>query len=165
MRFPSLTRRESWVYATILTAMCGASPIIVTAVQMHCVSESIRSRIHRGQSMPEVLSAAEKALAAQGVLTSRRALMTYVVSVHCEDQLWLLWRDPGGDGRAEFRIHVAGSEAGHASFRERAPLTTDEVFRLAEANARGCTVHIGPGGLEFAVGDDGRVAAVEPPQP
>jgi hypothetical protein len=55
---------------------------------MHCVAESIRSRIYPGQSLSEVLSVAEAALAAQGVLKSRRSLMTYVVSVHCADQLW-----------------------------------------------------------------------------
>jgi len=158
-------RQDAWVYGSLLlTALCGASLPIIVTVQMHWVSESIRSRIHPGQTISEVLSAAEATLAAQGVLTSRRALMTYMVTVHCDDRLWSLWRDSGRDGGAEFRIHVAGSDTPLHSLPERVPPTRDEVFRFAEANARGCTVHVSANGIVVTVGDDGRVAEIEPPR-
>jgi hypothetical protein len=104
--------------------------------------------------MPEVLAAAEGALTAQGVLLPCNAFMYYVVTVHCEDRSWFLLRDWGPDDRAEFRLHASGSETTTTS-------SADQAFRFAEANARGCTVDVHPGGVVFTVGDDGRVTAIE----
>jgi hypothetical protein len=164
MRFPSFTRQDAWVYGSLLlTVLCGASFVAVPFVRRHWLAEGIRSRVHQGQSMPEVLAAAEEALAAaQGVLVPGNSFMYYLVTVHCEDRLWSLWRDSGGDGGAEFRVHVAGSDTPLPSFPERVPPTRDEVFRFAEANARGCTVHISPGEFGFTIGDDGRVGTLQP---
>jgi hypothetical protein len=106
--------------------------------------------------MPEVLAAAEEALAAQGGLVPGKPLMYYLVTVHCEDRSWSLLRDWGRDDRAEFRLEVAGSEAMVTS-------SADEAFRFAEANASGCTADIHPSGIVFTIGDDGTVAEIEPP--
>jgi hypothetical protein len=158
MWFRSFTRQDAWVYGSLLLAVLGGAAFVaVPFVRRDWLAEGIRSRIHRGQSMPEVLAAAEEAIVAQGVLAPGNSFMYYAVTVHCEDRSWWLLRDWGRDDRAEFRLHVAGSET-------RVTSSPDQTFRFAEANANGCTVDIQPGGIVFALGDDGRIAAIEPPR-
>jgi hypothetical protein len=164
MRFPSFTRQQAWVYGPLLTALGGAALLAVPFIQVYWMSARIRSRLHPGQSMPLVLAAIEESLDAQRIPTTRCCFMTYVLTVSCEDRLWALFRDAGRDGRPAFRIHVAGSDTPLPSLPERVPPTVDEVFRFAEANARGCTVHVNPSGVVVTVGDDGRIAAIEPPR-
>lgn len=158
MRFPSFTRQDAWVYGSLLLAVvCGAGFVATPFVRRHRLAEGIRPRIHRGQPMPEVIAAAEDALGARRVLALGGSSMYYIVTAACEDRYWWLLRDWGRDDRAEFRLHVAGSQATVNS-------SVDHTFRFVAANANGCTVDIYPSGIVFTVGDDGRVAEIEPPR-
>jgi hypothetical protein len=164
-RFLPFTRQQAWVYGSLLVSVLGGATLVAAPfVLRHWLADGIRSRIHPGQSMPEVLAAAEEALLAPGIWAPGRSFRYYLVTVNCEDRLWALWRDWGSDGRAEFRIHVAGSDTPLPSFPERVPPTLDEVFRFAEANARGCAVDVSPSDIVLTVGDDGRVAEIKPPR-
>jgi hypothetical protein len=176
MRFPSFTRQDAWVYGSLLLTVLGgpaflAIVTIQTRMEMRLLSDGLRSRVRVGQSMSQVLAAAEETLAVQGILTMRPNVKTYFMAIDCGEAFWSLWRDSGRDGRAAFRMHVfdasARSETGSSSSpaTKRAPLTRDEAFIFADANASGCTVSVDADRLRFTIGNDGKVAAIEPQRP
>ena len=155
MRLPSSTRRQSWVYGLLLTVLCGAMLVAIPFLQTRWLWEEIRSRLHPGQSMPEVLTAVEEALDVQRIPATRCCFMTYFMTAECGDRFWALSRDSGRGGAAEFRIL-------EPQVRSEGHLTTSQAFRFVEANANGCTVDVNAGRVVFTVGDDGKVEAMAP---
>jgi hypothetical protein len=134
-------------------------------MQIRQLTDRLRPRLQVGQSMPEVLTAAEDTLAE---LVTRPFFMTYFLTAACPDRLWAIQREAGPDGGAAFSIVGPSVGFGPASSPSpaagRRPLAKDEAFRFADAHARGCTVSVDAGQLVFTVGNDGKVASIAPPQ-
>lgn len=134
--------------------------------QSHRLSKQIRSRVRVGQSMPEVLTAAEDALTAQGP----RVTPPYFINAHCGKRFWTLLRESQPDVGVAFRLSGGYLNLDGPLPPSQAPVfhavaSKTEALGFVEAQGRGCIVSVdaGKNQLVLTVDDNGRVATIAPP--